>query len=185
MLESNQTRAIRLSTDSLYTTTRARLAALESLHHAQLISARRTCRQQFRTAVRELLRSQREYNSSSVRELEAALEPELRASEAAVRKSEKELRYAVDEEERLAFQNARVGLVMLKKGLFSANEVWLRIIESMETGEGSLKDRFFLSLRKGTGNRSTSRESNRHRSLIPILPLKARRRNLQSPRTHL
>ncbi|KAJ3137080.1 hypothetical protein HDU90_002251 [Geranomyces variabilis] len=122
MLESNQTRAIRLSTDSLYTTTRARLAALESLHHAQLISARRTCRQQFRTAVRELLRSQREYNSSSVRELEAALEPELRASEAAVRKSEKELRYAVDEEERLAFQNARVGLVMLKKGLFSANE---------------------------------------------------------------
>ncbi|KAJ3175089.1 hypothetical protein HDU87_006486 [Geranomyces variabilis] len=122
MLESNQTRAIRLSTDSLYSSTRARLAALESLHQAQLTSARRTCRQQFRTAVRELLRSQREYNSSSVRELEAALEPELRASEAAVRKSEKELRYAVDEEERLAFQNARVGLVMLKKGLFSANE---------------------------------------------------------------
>ncbi|KAJ3158531.1 hypothetical protein HDU86_002756 [Geranomyces michiganensis] len=122
MLESNQTRAIRESTDSLYTSTRSRLAALESLHHAQVASARRTCRQQFRAAVRELILSQREYNSSSVRELEASLEPELREGEEAVRRSEKELRYAVDEEERLAFQNARVGLVMLKKGLFTANE---------------------------------------------------------------
>ncbi|KAI8907656.1 hypothetical protein DFJ77DRAFT_174182 [Powellomyces hirtus] len=122
MLERNQTRQVRQSTEQRYTSAQSQLAELEASHRALVNDARRECRKQLRAAVLDLIRSQKDYNSTAVRELEERLDPEVRQGEAQVAKAEKELRYLVDEEERLGFQNARISLLMQKKGIFGEKE---------------------------------------------------------------